>query len=479
MKNIISIWMQPVYARMNMGDHKVWLMMLATFPVLTMGIAVMGSYGGNVSLTWLDLAKAALVGIGLVLCLMMFFWFFLLVYSVALQYSPANARLVPNLKRHSQWALALPVLLLSGVVAMLFSFRESGPSISVAWLMGVFFLLALVAMLRNRWVFIPLLALTQLPLLVHLPTFSFYEMTILSSPFVLIGVGLLVCFGVLHWTFAMRSDRHFAQRTRFASFQMAMQGNPQFARRSMLSIALGYRFLLNRQLRQEKYASALLPFTLGPQAHWSSSFIQIAGMAIAISAYFYFLILRDPSASKGDELLHLFLFFPLFAMMLFMHSFVMLNAVYQTRIEQGLVSLAPRSGSQAQQTRTLLGYLLRQYFLLWTCTLVVAMVSCIVLEPGRLMRDAIFLVCFSLLPFSVCLLKNHAKTKGPQDSLVVHTLMACVAIFGISLALLMKVPGIAAWALCALIAVLCALGLLWRWHALLAQATVFPAGRAV
>lgn len=474
MKTIFSIWMQPVYARMNMGDHKVWLMTLATLPALTMGIAVMGA----APLTWQVLLIAALIGIGFVLLLIVSMWFFLLVHSIGMQYSPANARLLPNLKRSTQWALALPVLLLPCLMAMLFSFRESGPSISVAWLIGVLALLALVAMLRNRWMFMPLLALTQLPLFVNLPAFSFTAMAEFASPIVLIGVGLLICIFVLHWTFAMRGDQHFAQRRQFAAIQMAMQGNPQFARRSMPSFASAYSYLLKRQLRQEKNASALLPLVLGPQAHWSSSFIQVAAMAMAISAYFFFLILRDPSARKGDELFHLFLFFPMFAVMLFAHTFVMLNAIYQTRIEQGLVSLAPRMPSHRLQARSLLGYLLRQYFLLWTCTLAVAIASCIFLAPGPLMRDAIFLVCFSLLPFSVCLLKNHASTRGPQDSLVVHTLMACAAIFGIALALLIKVPAISAWALCGVIAVLCALALIWRWHRLLEQVAVFPAGRA-
>lgn len=478
MQNIFSIWMQPVYARLNMGDHKVWLMLLATLPLLTMGIAVMGSYQGSTLLPARVLLIAALIGIGIVLLLILFTWFFLLVHSVALQYSPVNARLAPNLKRHAQWALALPIFLLSGLAAMLFGFRSIGASTSVAWLISVLALLALVASIRSKWMIAPLVAATQLPLFANLSAFSLSEIAAFGSPYLQLVLGLLMCILVLHWTFAMRADAHYQQRQKFAEIQMAIQGNPQFARRKMPTFLSAYSYLLQRQLKRPQKELALLPFALGPQAHWSSTLFQIAATAMAISAYFFFLILRDPAATKEDEGFHFFLFFPMFAVMLFMHIFVMLNAVYQTRVEQGLVSLAACSGSQQQQTHTLLGYLLRQYFLLWGVSLSVAIASCTLLAPTSLMRDAIYLVCFCLLPFSVCILKNHAKTQGSQDSLVIHTLMLCVAIFGVALTLLMKLPVISVWALCAVIAVLTTGTLIWRWHKLLAQAAVFPSGRS-
>lgn len=479
MKTIFSIWMQPVYARLNMGDNKVWLMLLATFPLLTMGIAVMGSYRGSTSLSASVLLIAALIGIGFVLLLILFTWFFLLVHSVALQYSPANARLAPNLKRHAQWALALPILLLSGLAAMLFGFRSIGASTSVAWLISVLALLALVASIRSKWMIAPLVAATQLPLFANLSAFSLSEIAGFGSPYLQLVLGLLMCILVLHWTFAMRADQHMQKRQQFAEIQMAMQGNPQFARRKMPKFLSAYTYLLRARLQHAQDALALLPFSLGPQAHSSSTLVQIVLITMAVSAYLFFLIARDPSASKGDELFHVFLFFPMFALMQFVFVFVALNALYQTRIEQGLASLAPRMPTHRLQTRTLLGYLLRQYFLLWGVSLLVAIASCTLFAPSPLMRDAIYLVCFCLLPLSVCLLRNHAVTKGPQDSLLIHSLMLCVAIFGVALAALIYLPSLAVWMPCTLIAVTTLLFLKWRWNKLLNMAAVFPAGRGV
>lgn len=477
MKKIFSIWMQPVYARLNMGDHKVWLMTLATLPMLTMGIVVMGSYKGNNPLIAGDLLSAAEIGIAVGVFLMLIIWFFLLVHSVGMQYSPANARLLPHLKRHAQWALALPILLLPALVVAALEFWSTTKSWSVSWLIGVLGMLMLVALLRTKWVTVILVVAAQLPLFADQKYFSDEQLMALNHPVLLLVFGLLMSALVLRWTFAMGADQHMLKRQQFAEIQMAMEGNPQFARRSMPIFLSVYPYLLKRRLKSAQNAKVLLPFSLGPQAHWSSTFLQIAAISVAISIYVFFMITRNPAATKEDESFHLFLFFPMFAVMLFVHAFVMLNATYQTRIEQGLVGLAPRSGSQAQQTRTLLGYLLNQYFLLWSCTLVVAIASCILLAPSSMMRDAIYLACFSLLPLSVCLLKNHAKAQGSQDSLVIHNLMACAAIFGVALTLLMKLSGISVWTLCALIAVFTACTLIWRWRKLLALPAVFPAGR--
>lgn len=486
MKKIFSIWMQPLYARANMGDHKVWLMVLATFPLLTMGIAVMGSYAGNNPLSAYILMMAALIGIGVVLFLLFVVWFVLLVPSVALQYSPANARLVPYLKCYSQWALAIPILLFPVVVvvvAAVASFRFDAASLSANWLLGVFVMLTFAATMRSKWVILPLVALTQIPLFLNLHPISFSSIPGSNPPILALAIGLLLSAAVLHWIFAMNPDTHIEQRKKFAVMQMAMNGNPQTVRQGIPMLVPAYFQLLKRQIVRANLRAIsgekLLPYALGPQVHWSATFLQVVAISVGISAYLFFVILRSDTATRKDEYFFMLLFFSMLACMLFAHVFVMLNAICQTRGEQGLVSLTARMPSPLMQTRILLGYLLRQFFFLWSITLIAGILINSFPASDTSMRDAIYLGCFSLLPMSVCLLKNHTKTHAPQDSLVVHILLLCVAIFCVSLALVIKLPVISAWMLCALISLSMAIILRRRWNKLLALTAVFPAGRGV
>ncbi len=156
----------------------------------------------------------------------------------------------------------------------------------------------------------------------------------------------------------------------------------------------------------------------------------------------------------------------------------MLNALHQTRSEQGLLSLTARSPSSALQTRTIIAYLLRQYFVLWLIALVVGMFTCLYLKPESMASNIIYLTCFSLLPLSLCIVKNHALSKGRYDSTLLTLGAACLLVFAVSLSSVMLLPAIAVWMPCALITLITGIALKRRWNFLMALPAVFPAGRS-
>ncbi|MES2037134.1 MAG: hypothetical protein V4495_04800, partial [Pseudomonadota bacterium] len=148
MKAIISVWMQPVYARINTGSLKILYIMLGLFAVAPV-VAVFFVQAQKPD--WQSVMLALALGVAGVLGILLLSWFILLVPSVALQYTPAYAALVPQMKRHMQFALAIPILLMPVAFPLILRMHMQEKFFQ-GWFFGVLSLLIYIASIRSTWV---------------------------------------------------------------------------------------------------------------------------------------------------------------------------------------------------------------------------------------------------------------------------------------------------------------------------------------
>ena len=479
LKHVFNIWMQPVYGRLNLEGKKTLWLLLSAIPLLVIAIYLLLQFSFPEEISARKISLIALAGIAADFILLLAFWFIFLAASAAQQYSPANASLVPYLRRNLQWALALPILVLPIIPAVAFYFKDNQFS-ALIWLCGVMVMLVLVASVRNRWMGFIFAAAMQLPMLLRGKGGSFESLKIFNQPALLIPFGLLLIAVVLHWIFA-KGDHLFKRREQINQMQEAMKGNAKWNLSGVQRLfAFAYLSALKRHLHGATYAVKrveLLPFALGPQVHWSSVFFQTVGFALLMSLYVFFVGNEDISEAKNVS----YLLIPLLTFLVMPIAYIaqIQSTIYQTRGGQNLLSLSPAISSNAMQTQVLLSYVMRQYFFLLGIIFMIAVLTCEWLVPDDQIRHTIYLACFSTLPLSISIVRNYAKMQSASDTQMVRTLLSWFALLSASLSIVYFVPLIPYWMVCSVIFILTAAILRARWNKLMRLDAVFPAGRAV
>lgn len=476
MQHLFQVWMQPVYGRMNLEGKKVLWALLSVIPLLSIAICLLLSLSSSneIRLKWF--ALAALVGLATDVVLILVLWFILLIASVALQYSPSNASLVPYLKRNLQWALALPIIVLPTIPVIALYFKD-GELSALTWLGGVIVMLVLAALARNKWMSLILFAIAQVPVFLRRNIVSPESLKSFNQPMLLIPIGLILIALVLHWIF-VKGDYLFKRREQFVKVQEAMQGNTKRDFSGVLRIFLPYYLRsLEQRLQRQENAGQLLPFVLGPQVHWSSVFLQGLGMAILMGLYGFFLLFKDARASDNVPLILMSL--TSFILMPIAYIAAIQVSLYQSRGAQNLLSISPAVTSNRMQTRVLLRYVMQQYFILMGILFVITVFVCEWVLTSVLVRHIIYLVYFSMLPLSLSLVRNYAQMQSAMDIRMARILLRWFVLISVLLMIVNFIPWITYWMLCALIAVSTAALLMRRWNKLMRLDAVFPTGRAV
>ncbi len=476
MPHLFQVWMQPVYGRLNLEGKKILWALLSVIPLLVIALYLLLSFSSSNEIRMEALALAALAGLATDAGLILVFWFITLSSSLALQYSPANASLVPHLKRHLQWALALPIIVLPIIPAAAVAYNST-EFVALTWLICVITMLILTATVRNKWMGFVLAAVAQLPMLLRGINIPFGSLKSFNQAILLIPFGLLMIALLLHWIFA-KGEHLFKRREHIVILQEVMKGNTSWNFSGVFRIFLPYYLhLLKQRLQRRKNAGQLLPFVLGPQAHWSSIFLQALGMATLMGLYFFVLVSRDTSATDNA----LFILTPIMSFLLMPVVYIAAIQVnlYQSRGAQSLLSLSPVVTSNNMQTRVLLMYVMRQYCILMGILFFITVFVCEWMITSVLIRNIIYLSYFSMLPLSISLLRNYAQMQSIMDIRMARILLGWFALLSVSLMVVNFAPLIPYWMLCVLIVVCTAVLLLRRWNALTRLDVVFPVGRAV
>lgn len=476
MQHLFQVWMQPVYGRMNLEGKKVLWALLCVIPLLIMAILVLASFSSQAAIDLEKITLAALIGLAVDVGLIVVFWFAMLSSNVAMQYSPANASLVPHLKRNLQWALAIPIVLLPIFPAAAVAYKSTEFAVLI-WLICVVMMLMITAIVRHKWIGFAMAAIAQLPMLLRETTIPFELLRGLNQAILLIPVGLFLIALVLHWIFA-KGDHLIKHREQIIKGQEAMQGRAKWEFSGVFRIFLSYYLrLLKQRLQHREDARQLLPFVLGPHVHWSSIFLQILGVTILMGLYAFFLEFKDTGAT--DKTLLILIPLMVFFLMPIFYAVGIQGTLYLTRGAQNLLSISPAVTSNSMQTQVLLRYVMRQYFILMGILFVITVFVCEWVLTSVLVRHIIYLVYFSMLPLSLSLVRNYAQMQSAMDIRMARILLRWFVLISVSLMIVNFISWITYWMLCALIAVSTAALLMRRWNKLMRLDAVFPTGRAV
>jgi hypothetical protein len=498
MKQIIHIWMQPIYGRLNLGDRKTLIALFLIFPFLgfVFALAISNQWipdrnAWGVNAFPILMFYAAMIGVALYAIA----WFIMLVTNIVLQFSPANANLVPNLKSVMRNAICIPIFAIPGILCLGFSYLIAD-KLLVVWCLLSIAMLLIALSIRIWWLVFLAAGVSQLPLVFK----STDVMSVLSEHrfFFVIVVCSLVWFGV-HWILGLQGDSLFIRHERNQRFRKALSAPEHVAVTTQFALSFNwfYYWKLNRLLSKANNKRSYFPVVLGPSLNWVNLTMQVFFLGAIISLCFLIIAYFDgksisPSsdslsstASAIEETINFDRWLPLvffslaFIGMLFLAPYMFLQEVFRTRKEQALLALVPTGLPYSQYSKCFLTYLLKQFFCLWAFCFAIAIlvIGTQTLHPRLI--DAILLALFSALPMSLSLLKNHAKTSGLGDHALGRIALLCVVLFSISFVLQWHWANLPVLFLCLLIAAATFSGGVHAWRKLKFQEAIFPAGRSV
>ena len=476
MKQVLTIWMQPIYARLNSSGLKALWFTLALLAIVPPTLLF---YTSGIARQWYKLALAMGLGIAMALAIILIFWLIMLIPSIALQYTPANARLLPGLQSSMYWALVIPTLLVPALFTVAGNIRDPGFS-TLNWLCGVIVMLFYISSLRSKWVMlVPLFVAEIFWILSKKDLIGFVDAWKYS--WVLLVLGVILTAWIVKWTLAVSGDQHFKRQQGFLTMRNLMNGQELNTNRSAWQTAGTYglqlRHCMARVRKELAPARDLQPFSFGAAAFWPGIFLSVLLTGLFLG-FFYMILLDKPSAQQ-DHALSYFAILLALCLLPFAYSAGAHHAVSVTRTEQALVSLAARLPDLEQQSRNQLKFLLRQFFMMWVATLLVLVTVLYFAPVEGLISESFVIAFFSTLPLSLVSLKNHALTKSRYEFGLLSVYALSPVLIAALIFLRVQLSQWPAWVICITVLLLTSLVLRWRWKQLMQLRVVFPVGRAV
>ncbi|MBC3809370.1 hypothetical protein H8K52_18675 [Undibacterium seohonense] len=487
MKPILNLWVQPIYARMNLDGKKSLYWILSIFPLVGLLLAFLvflsnrQKYGAEIFL------YAFLMSLGVMLVIVFVVWFLILAQYQGQQYSPANAGLIPRIKRYMQIAIALPIVLAACVITMISFVVDKHFSIWPAFVCVTGMLFFAISV-RSPWMMVPMILSFQLPGIFERAGYQKLDQAVevLGIPFSLflfITMIMMLVAGI-HWMFSAKGDALFKMHKRTLAFQDGINGKKSNDNK----ITLGFSTLFFRWMEQNVRAhqrqgavskSSLLIFCLSPRLHWTTIAGQMFGLLVAgifAVTLLQVLLMRN----SYDFILGFGVGFGgLVALILPVTMVLMLFfTVYQTRAEQSILSLAPNLGNSAQQNKTYMRYLTKQFFILYGISVLAA---CLIAKFGNLSEMklamlSLFLTC--LFPLSLSLTVRFGHMKSVHDHPLMKLLLSGVLLFVVGGGLALAISPKAVWGYCGVVLVVTSI-MLWKKMQSNLQNNMFPVGRAV
>lgn len=489
MKTLINIWMQPVYARLNMESRRSLYVVLALFPIVGQLVAGAIFYSRGTEAQLSLFFYAFLASMAACIVLVLFVWIVTLVMNFGLQYSPANAALVPGLKRKLQLALAIPMVLMATVSVVATSLLTQKLTMFPAFICILVFSY-FICVMRSPWLVIAAVLPTQLPLI--LKRTNFFN----SNKFGLLGQGIgfelaitgvtvLMLFGVLHWFFSLRDEAHFKLHKRTQTMRDGINSRDipinKFAA-SFNSLFLTWMQTCIRQSQvklKQVDASRLAVFAIGPRLHWTTI---IAQLFLMVLIGVLMVVAMDSISQKTDKdfILGIAIGFPAAVLIGLPVYFCVFSffTLYQTRTEQALLSLTPAVATHIKLDRVFTNYLLRQFLILLTISVLSAFV---LIQFGRDIRFAEALLTLALsclFVFVLAMTHQYRVMKAATDHPLMKLGLIAAILLVMGVVMTVWISSSIAWWLSAAIVIVTSGTLMYRLKHN-AQTVQFPVGRAV
>lgn len=494
MNRFLRLAVQPVYEHRNLSSLGLTWFLLAAPVVLVplFGIGLLSGRPGR----W---HVAFLFGLDLPLGLSAMMWWTLFSRSILFQNTPINARLVPKLRtRLMQTTGTLWAATSLGFAALLAI--HFGHFIQIWVAVGVI-LISIASLFRApRWlgllyyvfVMYAIYSLVHMPAiagfnsLVHMPAIAGF---IAGKPLALVGaiiLMLLIGMFVLRWLLPNGGDQHWRLQDRLtkmrAAYKLGLGGAGVWEDSSWIRrvTAFGYTAALRRDCARTTPSGRLLAYVFGPDCHWGIYVYQAGAMALIALATWLFNI-----------------FIPGFPFLLLAKPLVMMLAVvvplisantlasrmYQTRREQALLLLAPRSPQKTHLNRVLAKIFLGQFLFGWIFYCTCAVAFRLAFEGGGAeMAFETIAYLTVVLVYAGLPLRDYARMSAPtapRNASVLALLMAPAMLLLPILFAVQKMeyflPILSTFGVVFLIA--SAVITRFRWRRMIAAPVAFPAGR--
>lgn len=478
MNAIFNIWMQPIYARKNVGK--------LSAPLIVIGSLVLAF---NALMIWVMLesgkseASSLTIALAIDFTLFSVIWLWLLMMKVGQQFTPANAGLIPHYRKYLRTALALPILLLPFLFVLSQAwFRQSYSGLYFHWLViVVFFLLFLLTLIRSQWASLLIVLYFQAPFLSE--TIKGWVQAIQKMPHqeLLLLVGIAIVGVSLKWIFP-RSENLYRRANANQRMLKLAQGEPakqdgivtQFLNNPYLTI-------FQRRIKRNEKASNSLVFGFGPAGHWASFTFQIVILFAAIGLVYLTFYLRQ-SGDHDISVPFKFILIPALSLAAFGPLSLIYTyqvTTYQRRMEIGLLGLTAVSPNQRGLTAIYLRYMLTQHFIVTQIFAVPVVIIGFFYLDDVLFKNALLLGLVCLQIPSINILRNYGKMSTYSDVQFFNAMPVAILTFVATMALLFYIPVVPVWSVMLVIVIITVVMMRKRWNKLMALDAVFPAGRAV
>lgn len=435
--------------------------------------------GGAVLLATSSVTDAALIALRVAFAIFAFGCLMYYVPGVLKLSTPANAVLVPRMRRRARQLTTLAWLLAAGFSTLLAAGSPIPPYVvflgTGLWLVALG--LARGGRKAGQWIqfFLPLAVVFHG--LIPRPWLGALD----SVPVLGVAFFLLLALGAytLETMFPNGGDRHFRLKAAQKLVTEQMSAEEQFRRVRMPRLGWSvYRAVLRRDCARRD-AMALLMHVLGPAAHWSgrglSLLLPVAGAALLMP------LLRE--LASRDTLAVIaggsWLFASSVLLVQLFDGERRMQRLSFTRGEQSLLRLAPPiPGAAAAFNRRFARRLLRTALAEWAMTsaAVLIIVALTGAPPAVLAWQA--WICCLALPLVASNLRDHAHRAGSGGWRVFLWLLVSLAfsfLVGNAARELLGTPLLPGAALAALILAVGAVA--WRWRRLVRAPHAFPVGR--
>ena len=410
---------------------------------------------------------------------LLWLWCAVFVSSAARQNHPANACLVPHLRRRLIVLCVVLFVVSSVLLAMLISafFGHFGYALAVGGLLVPFVLL------MERFAYIGMLPVLASPLSHIVPTTWTDSLTGLLAGMnepTLSLLGVAADIGLLAWglrmAFPRGGDSHFAWTGRRALWQSAGSDGAAFRELQRRRVwRWGYARVLQRDSVRAGTTGHKMMHALGAAVSEEGYIFRVVvyslGAVLAALANITDFKILGPMTAFGFVQALILMSIP-------SYTGAVLSAASTHNAEQGLYRLTPEAPFARDLNRVLAKTVLLRFLKIWLVVLAGLVCVDFALQGALELRSYPLALASLTLPFVCTLLPDYARLRSGRRFGVIFGLpVALVLVYLVCAAVAARYPGFP-WLVPAGFIAACSLLTLWvQWISMIKMAPAFPAGR--
>lgn len=470
MKQIITIWMQPIYLSLNNPKDRSGRLLLLIPPVILLIYFALNIINQKPFVFKTAIGVCAL-GFGVCLLVGLVIWYSLLGVYAAVQNTQANACLVPNIRRYLHVALLIPILVFPAIPVLISSYFSIPKNGAFIWLMGIIMMLACAIFIRfYKTIFFLFIAFYFLNSV--MPDNEQYLHSLLEiNWFFSCLIGIFLSILTLHFLLK-------------PGLQISIKGNQWIISTAAKSPTLLSMQPLERlsiyQLNRHPTSSVLMRISFFRYFHWSQ--IVSLWLIISIGSIFAYIFFQNSTSELNDITSFQVILSALFPISLSQFGINGRVDLIRSQGEQALFSLTTSAPSCRDQIRNIYFYLIRQFLFIWSINyFIMALAVTLVIHQASMSSDFInyiHLIYLCQLPLCHRLLQNYANIKDHSDPTFLKYFVICGTLLLLTIALKFYVPAIPIYVYAITIVTGTVISLLIQWRKMMKVEVMFPVGRA-